>query len=213
MKKVIILGLLFIFLLVFSGAFLFLKQFSDRELATISASVGNADDCEIGGSSKVMGVGDFIWWYFNLPGISQSYIDEGNSFVAAGFDALICKQGQAGYPENLRRIKRLVLHGKQFGESIDAHGENRFSLLHRAVISGDISLIKFLIKEGADVTSLTASDAVWYAKPYGNMTSYQLALALRENEWPVDDEILQLVSKAGHNELRSKTHSPKSLED
>jgi len=32
------------------------------------------------------------------------------------------------------------------------------------------------------------------------MTSYQLALALRENEWPVDDEILQLVSKAGHHE-------------
>jgi hypothetical protein len=196
LKKVIILGLLFIILLVFSGAFLFLKQFPDRELATISASVGNADDCEIGGSSKVMAVGDFIWWYFNLPGISQSYIDEGHSFVAAGFDALICKQGQAGYPENFRRIKRLVLHGQQFGESIDSHGQNRFSLLHRAVISSDISLIKFLIEEGADVSSLTSSDAVWYAKSYANMTSYQLALALRDNEWPVTDEIIELIRKA-----------------
>jgi len=195
MKKVIILGLLFIILIFISGAFLFLKQFPDRELATISASVGNADDCGIGGSSKVKGVGDFIWWYFNLPGVSQSYIDEGNSFIAAAFDALICKPQQAGYAENMRRIKRLVLHGKQLGESIDTHGENRFSLLHGAVIQGDASLIRFLIQEGADVSALTAADAVWYAKAYGNMTAHQLALALRENEWPVSDEIIELISK------------------
>lgn len=199
MKKAIILGLLFIVLLVFSGAFLFLKQFPDRELATISASVGNVDDCGIGGSSKVKGVGDFIWWYFNLPGVSQAYIDEGNSFVAAAFDALICEPGQAGYAENLQRIKRLVLHGKRYGESIDAHGENRFSLLHGAVIKGDVSLIRFLIEEGADVTALTASDAVWYAKAYGNMTALQLARALRENDWPVSDEVIDLISKAGNS--------------
>jgi hypothetical protein len=197
MKKAIILGLLFIALLVFSGAFLFLKQFPDRELATISASVGNPDDCEIGGSSKVKGVGDFIWWYFNLPGVSQTYIDEGNSFVAAAFDALICKPGQAGYAENIRRIKRLALHGKQLGESIDAHGENRFSLLHGAIIKGDALLISFLLEQGADVTALTSADAVWYAKAYGNMTSHQLALALRDNEWPVSDEIIELIKKSG----------------
>jgi len=197
MKKAIILGLLFIILLVFSGAFLFLKQFPDRELATISASVGNADDCGIGGSSKVKGVGDFIWWYFNLPGVSQAYIDEGNSFVAAAFDALVCEPGQAGYAENMRRIKRLVLHGKQYGESIDAHGENRFSLLHGALIKGDTALISFLIEEGADVSALTSSDAVWYAKAYGDMTAMQLAQALRENDWPVSDEVIDLISTAG----------------
>lgn len=197
MKKAIILGLLFIVLLAFSSAFLFLKQFPDRELATISASVGNPDDCEIGGSSKVKGVGNFIWWYFNLPGVSQTYIDEGNSFIAAAFDALICEPGQAGYVENIRRIKRLVLHGKQYGESIDAHGENRFSLLHGAVIKGDALLIRFLLEEGADVNAQTSADAVWYAKAYGNMTSHQLALALRENDWPVRDEILELIKKPG----------------
>ena len=197
MKKAIILGLLFIILLVFSGAFLFLKQFPDRELATISASVGNADDCGIGGSSKVKGVGDFIWWYFNLPGVSQAYIDEGNSFVAAAFDALVCEPGQAGYAENMRRIKRLVLHGKQYGESIDAHGENRFSLLHGALIKGDTALISFLIEEGADVSALTSSDAVWYAKAYGDMTAMQLAQALRENDWPVSDEVIDLISTVG----------------
>lgn len=195
MKKIIAWGLFFFIFLVLSSAVLFLKQFPDRELATISASVGNPDDCEIGGSSKVMGTGDFIWWYFNLPGVSQSYIDSGNSFVGAAFDALICKEGQAGHPENLRRIQRLVLHGKQFGESIDNHGENRFSLLHGAVISGDIDLIRFLIEQGADVSSLSASDAVWYGKDYGSKTSYQLALALRENEWPVKEEVIKLLVK------------------
>jgi hypothetical protein len=195
-KKFIALGLLFVIFLAFSGALLFLKQFPDRELATISASVGNPDDCEIGGSSKVKGVGDFVWWYFNLPGVSQSYIDAGNSFVAAAFDALICKQEQAGYAENLRRIKRLVLHGKQFGESVDAHGENRFSLLHGAVINSDLSLMKFLLDQGADVSSLTADDAVWWSKNYGNKTAYQLALALRDNQWPVSDEVVAFLKKA-----------------
>ena len=196
MKKTITLGLLFIILLAFTSAWLFLKQFPARELATISASVGNVDDCEIGGSSKVKGVGTFIWWYFSLPGVSEDFIEAGNSFAASGFDAMICKQGQPGYEENLRRIKRLVLHGKKFGESIDNTGNNRFSLLHGAVINSNIPLIKFLISEGADVAALTTEDAVWYAKAYGNMNSLQLALALRNNDWPVSYEVFELLEQA-----------------
>jgi hypothetical protein len=196
LKKIIVLGFLFFIMLVFAGAALFLKQFPDSELATISASVGNPDDCEIGGSSNVKAVGTVVWWYYNLPGVSQSYVDSGNSFLSSAFDALICKEGQAGYSENTRRIKRLVLHAKKYGESINHKGENGFNLLHGAIIHGDISLIKFLIKEGADVTSLTSKDAVWYAKSYDGLTPYQLGIALRKNQWPVSDEIIEFLRKA-----------------
>ena len=194
MKKIIFLSVVFIVMLLLAGTALFLKQFPDSELATISASVGNPDDCDIGGSSKVKAVGNVAWWYFNLPGVSQSYIDEGNSFLSSAFDALICKPDQSGYEENLGRVKRLVLHGKQYGESIDHVGVNRFNLLHGAIIKGDIALFRFLLKQGADPSALTASDAVWYAKSYGSQTAYQLALALRENDWPVNDEIIELLT-------------------
>ena len=198
MKKFILMSLLFVILVIFSGIVVMLKQFPDQELATISASVGNPDDCEIGGSSKVKLVGNFLWWYFHLPNVSQSFVDEGNSFMSSAFDALICKEGQRGYAENLRRTKRLVMHAKQYGESIDFVGENGFNLLHGAVIQGDLNLLKFLIEEGAEISATTATDAVWYAKSYDNKTAYQLALALRENDWPVSDEIIQAIRVSGN---------------
>ena len=118
--------------------------------------------------------------------------------MSSAFDALICKEGQRGYAENLRRTKRLVMHARQYGESIDQVGENGFNLLHGAVIQGDINLLEFLIKEGAKVTATTASDAVWYAKSYDNKTAYELAFALRENDWPVSDKIIELLKASEH---------------
>jgi len=196
LKKIIFLGFLFVILVIFSGTVVMLKQFPGNELATISASVGNPDDCEIGGSSKVKAVGNLFWWYFHLPNVSQSFVDAGNSFTSYAFEALICKEGQRGYAENLHRIKRLVLHAKQYDESIDHVGENGFNLLHGAVIQGDRNLLEFLIQEGAKVSSTTAADAVWYAKAYDNKTAYQLAIALRDNDWPVSDEIIELLRQA-----------------
>lgn len=195
MKKLILVGFILITLLVVAIAALFLKQFPDKELVTISASVGNLDDCGIGGSSKVKGVGSFAWWYFNLPGVSQSYLEEGNSFLSSAFDALICKEDQPGYAENLKRVKRLVIHGKKLGESVDDVGENGFNLLHGAVIKGDVTFAGFLLDQGADPSAKTAEDAVWYGKDYQEKTALELAEALRGNNWPVSDEIVELLTK------------------
>lgn len=193
MKKIISLSVLFVILLVFSGTWLFLSQFPKHELATFSASIGNAEDCESGGSDKFLNVGNLLWWYFQLPGVSQSFVDEGNNFVGSAFNAMICKQGQPGYAENTRRIRRLVLHGMQYGQSIDFVGENRFSLMHGAVINSDLSLIRFLVSEGADPATLTRYDAVWKRIAYGKKTPYEFALGLRDHDWPVSDDVVAFL--------------------
>jgi len=195
LKKTIFLISLFLILLVVSTAVLFLKQFPEQEMATISASVGDVDDCEHGGSTKFKGVGTFIWWYLSMPSVSEEYVKAGNSFLSPAFEALICEPEHSGYAENLKRVKRLVLHGLKYGESIDHVGENGFNLMHAAVIHSDLEFATFLLEHGAKLSVTTSPDAVWYGKAYDTKNAHQLALALRENDWQVSDEFMNLINK------------------
>ncbi len=195
LKKIILIGLLSFSLFTLLAAALFVRQFPDSELATFSASVGNLDDCQVGGSPNTMRAGNVIWWYFLLPGVSESYLEEGNSFVSSAFHALTCNPGDPGYEANLQRVKRLVKHAIKHGESIDSLGINRFNLFHGAVIRSDLEFAQFLIANGADPLAVTRDDAVWYAKDYGKLNAFQLAEALPTNAWPVSDEMMAYLQQ------------------
>jgi len=195
MKKILFISMVFLLLLALTISFLFVRQFPKHELATFTASVGNPDDCKVGGSVKFLGVGSALWWYFNLPGVTESFLAEGNSFLSSGFQALICKKDQAGYEENHRRIKRLINHALKHGEDINHVGEKGFTMLHGAIIQSDVKLAEFLLANGANPSTLSDKDAVWYGVTYSRLDAEHFIKALRENNWPVDDEMVSLIMR------------------